>query len=175
MRVLAVVALISAGPLAAEVKSVTDHGFEVAGTAAVKASPADVYEALGKVGNWWSPAHTYSGDARNMTIVVEPGGCFCEAVPAQGARIEHGRVVYLQPGKMMRLSAALGPLQSEGVSGALTWAIKPLPDGQTEIAMNYVVGGYVRGGIRPYAPLVDMVMSEQLSRLKAHLDSARPR
>lgn len=175
MRVLAVFALVCAEPLAAEVKSVTDQGFEVAGTAVVKSSPADVYETLGKVGSWWSSAHTYSGDARNMTIVVEPGGCFCEAVPTQGARIEHGRVVYLQPGKMMRLSAALGPLQSEGVSGALTWVIKSLPDGQTEIAMNYVVGGYVRGGIRPYAPLVDMVMVEQLTRLKAHLDSRQGR
>jgi uncharacterized protein YndB with AHSA1/START domain len=175
MRVLAVVALISAGPLAAEVKSVSDHGFEVAGTAVVKAPPAEVYQALGKVGNWWSSAHTYSGDARNMTIVVEPGGCFCEAVPAQDFRIEHGRVVYAQPGKMLRLSAALGPLQAEGASGALTWALKPLPDGQTEISMSYVVGGYVRGGIRPLAPIVDMVMIEQLGRLKAHLDSGQPR
>lgn len=175
MRVLAVVALLCAGPLAAEVKSVTDQGFEVAGTAVVRAAPADVYEALGKVGNWWSSAHTYSGDARNMTIAVEPGGCFCEDVPAQGARIEHGRVVYLQPGKMLRLNAALGPLQAEGASGALTWALKPLPNGQTQVSMSYVVGGYVRGGIRPLAPIVDMVMTEQLSRLKAHIDSGRPR
>ena len=79
--------------------------------------------------------------------------------------IEHGRVVYAQPGKALRLHAALGPLQQEGVSGALTWALKPAAGG-TEVTQTYVVGGFVRAGADKLAPIVDRVMAEQLKGLQ---------
>jgi uncharacterized protein YndB with AHSA1/START domain len=162
-------AVLSA-PAAAEVQTVTDSGFAILSRVTVKATPAQAYAALGKPGLWWSSAHTYSGDAKNMTMAVKPGGCFCERVPADGSRIEHGRVVYTQPGKVLRVHGALGPLQQEGVTGSLTWELKPLPDGGTEIIKTYVVGGYIRAGTRTVAPLVDLVLREQLIRLKAYLD-----
>jgi Polyketide cyclase / dehydrase and lipid transport len=163
------VALLSA-PAAAEVKSVADSGFAISNRVTVKATPAQAYAALAKPGFWWDSAHTYSGDAKNLTMVIKPGGCFCEGVPADGSLIEHGRVVYAQPGKILRIHGALGPLQQEGVTGPLTWELKPSAEGGTEIINTYVVGGYIRGGTTTAAPLVDMVLGEQLARLKAYLD-----
>jgi hypothetical protein len=67
-----------AGPALAEVKSVAPNGFEVA-TMATIAAPADrVYSALGEVGRWWSPSHTFSRDAARLSIELRAGGCFCE-------------------------------------------------------------------------------------------------
>ena len=60
------------------------------------------------------------------------------------------------------LQAALGPLQSEAVVGTLTWSLRAV-EGGTEIVQTYVVGGYMRGGLEPVAPLVDQVMSDQLA------------
>jgi len=74
--------LAGAGPATAEVKSVTPNGFEVATTVTV-AAPADrVYSALGEVGRWWSPSHTFSRDAANLSIELRAGGCFCERLEA---------------------------------------------------------------------------------------------
>ena len=174
MRLFLFAALMSAAPAFAEVKSSTDQGFEVSKTVTVKADPASVYTMLGQPGRWWSSAHTYSGDAKNMTMLLRPGGCFCEAVPKDKGTIEHGRVIYASPGKALRLSSALGPLQGEGVAGALTWTLEPV-EGGTRIIQSYVVGGYIRGGPAKWAPAVDGVLSEQLDRLKAVLDGTSPK
>lgn len=173
MRALALLVALCAVPALAEVKSSSDAGFEVARTVTVSATPAQVYAALGRIGQWWSSSHTYSGDARNMTMPLRVGGCFCERVPKGGGMIEHGRVIYAQPGATLRLSAALGPLQAEGAVGTLTWSLKPVAGG-TEIAQSYVVGGYVRGGAGRFAAIVDGVMNEQLARLQSHIDAPKP-
>lgn len=167
---LALAAVALAGPAAAEIRSATAAGFESVNVVTVAAPPARVYALLVQPKLWWNGAHTYSGDATNMTLAPTAGGCFCETVPADGSTIEHGRVVYAQPGKALRLHAALGPLQAEGVAAALTWTLKPAGTG-TEITQTYVVGGFVRGGAESFAGPVDMVVGEQLRRLKAQLDA----
>ena len=88
-------ALAVASPTAAEVVSSTPHGFETVTTVNIEASAEDVYAALGKVGHWWDPQHTYSGDAANLSIELRPGGCFCERFERGGA--EHMRVVHVRP------------------------------------------------------------------------------
>ncbi len=161
--------LAAAAPAAAEVKSASATGFETETRARVPVSPAEAYTALARIGHWWQSAHTYSGDATNMTLELRAGGCFCETIPADGGTIEHGRVIYARPGQQLRVSGALGPLQAEAVTGTLTWTLGPA-DGGTEIVMTYVVGGYVRGaGAEPLAPLVDQVLAAQLEGLRAHL------
>ena len=36
----------------------------------------EVYDALvGQIGSWWNPEHTYSHDAKNLSIDPRPGGC----------------------------------------------------------------------------------------------------
>jgi uncharacterized protein YndB with AHSA1/START domain len=162
-------ALLLTTPGYADVKSVTDSGFEVSRTTTINASPAQVYRALGQPARWWSKAHTYSGDARNLSMVLRAGGCFCEKIPADGGTVEHARVVYAQPGKQLRVQGSLGPLQAEGVTGTLTWALKAVPGG-TEVTQNYVVGGYIRSGARGFAAPVDQVLGEQLGGLKAFLE-----
>ena len=151
----------------AEVVSATPAGFEVASKVVVVVPPAEAYAALGRIGEWWNPAHSYSGSGANLSVDLRAGGCFCEKLPGGGG-IEHMRVVLAWPGKMLRLSGGLGPLQGEGASGALTWTLKPV-DGGTEIVQSYVVGGYIRAGADKLAPVVDQVMGEQLERLKARL------
>jgi uncharacterized protein YndB with AHSA1/START domain len=166
IRLTALLAALSAAPAAAEVKSASPAGFETVNVTVVPAAPDAVYAMLGQPARWWNKSHTYSGDAANMSQQLRAGGCFCERVPADRATIEHGRVVYAQPGRTLRVHGALGPLQQEGVSGALTWALKPVADG-TEVTQTYVVGGYVRAGAEKLAPIVDRVMGEQLNGLAA--------
>ena len=166
MRVIPLFAIAVATPLQAEVKSASAVGFETNNVAMIAAPPEHVYAMLGEPARWWNKNHTYSGDATNLSQQLRAGGCFCETIPADGATIEHGRVVYAQPGKSLRIHGALGPLQQEGAMGALTWALKPVAGG-TEVTQTYVVGGFVRAGADKLAPIVDRVMAEQLKGLQA--------
>lgn len=172
IRYLLIVLALSAAPATAEVRSATPSGLVVEAKLIVPVSPADAYAALGRIGEWWDSAHTYSGDARNMSIELRPGGCFCERIPTDGGAIEHGRVIYAQPGQTLRFTGGLGPLQSEAVVGTLTWSLQPA-EGGTEITQTYVVGGYSRTSFETMAPLIDMVMTTQLQRLQRHLSPPR--
>jgi uncharacterized protein YndB with AHSA1/START domain len=163
--------LAVAGPAAAEVKSVTANGFEVASMAMIAAPPDRVYAALGEVGHWWSPSHTFSKDAANLSMELRAGSCFCERLKSGGS-VQH-MVVYAAPGAGLRLRGALGPLQVEGVEGTLSWTLKPA-DGGTSVAQSYVVGGYIRTGMEQWAPRVDRVLDEQLQRLKGFVEGKSP-
>lgn len=166
LAALAATMLTSAA--AAEVKSVSPGHFEVESKAVVAAPPAETYEMLGRIGSWWNKAHSYSGDAANMTLELRAGGCFCEKIPKDGSTIEHMRIVYAQPGQMLRAQGGLGPLQAEAVTGTLTWSLEAVPNG-TQITQNYVVSGHVRGGMASLASPVDQVLAEQLSGLQKRL------
>jgi hypothetical protein len=86
---LAILFAIVAVPLRGEVIESTGAGFLVRNTAAINAPPAKVYTALTDgVGRWWDPAHTFSKDARNLSLDAKPGGCFCERLP-DGGGLEH--------------------------------------------------------------------------------------
>ena len=165
---VAILVLAVAGTASAEVKSVTANGFEVATTGTI-AAPADrVYAALGEVGHWWDPSHTFSRDAANLSIELRAGGCFCERLKDRGS-VQHLQVVYAAPGQGLRLRGALGPLQTEGVDGTLGWTLKP-GEGGTTVTLSYVVGGYIRSGMEQWAPKVDRVLDEQLQRLKSFVE-----
>ena len=106
-----------------------------------------------------------------MTIDARPGGCWCEKLP-KGGGVEHGRVVNVAPGSLLRLHAALGPLQELAVTGSLTWEIMPGASGST-LTMTYVVGGYTQGGLAALADPVDKVMMQQVQALKTHIERAK--
>jgi hypothetical protein len=122
-----------------------------------------VWAALSDVAKWWDPEHTYSGDARNLSLDPVVRGCFCEKLSLY-AGIEHGAVVYAQPAKILRLIGALGPLQEFGVTGALTWQIEAAGGG-SKITMTYNVGGFADRPLSDWAPIVDEVLSVQAQRL----------
>jgi hypothetical protein len=171
----AIAALIAASlsfPAAAEVTDEAISGFTSRNEVEVAADSHEVWRVMIQPGLWWNSDHTYSGDARNMTLVASPGGCFCEAIPTGSATaagsIEHMRVIYAAPGATLRLSGGLGPLQSQAVTGILTMSLEPSGEG-TRIAWEYTVGGYLRLPVDTTAPLVDGVVGEQLDRLAAAL------
>ncbi len=169
--ILAVAMAALAGGAQAEVAETGPQGFRLKTVRRIAAPPAKVYAALGEIGRWWSNSHTYSGKAENMTIALAPGACFCEALP-NGGGVQHGRVVAAMPGAMVRLDAALGPLQDEGVSAALTFSLKAAGEG-TELTATYHVGG-ARAGLAPMAPIVDGVLTEQVNRLKRYAETGAP-
>ncbi len=157
-------------PARAEVTDKTANGFIVKVVLQVAAPPDTIYTSLVRdIGQWWDQAHTYSGDAKNMSIVATPGGCFCEKWPAGGA--EHGTVVNAVPGKLLRINGSLGPLQQAGVSGAMTWQMEKSSTGST-LTFTYAVGGYYPGGLDALAPAVDAVLVHQAQLLKAHAEQA---
>jgi uncharacterized protein YndB with AHSA1/START domain len=170
VRLSAVLAV--ACPASAEVKSVTPNGFEVVTAATIAAPPDRVYAALGGIGRWWSPSHTFSRDAANLSMELRAGGCFCERLK-NGGTVQHMQVVYAAPGEGLRLRGGLGPLQMEGVDGTLSWTLKPA-DGGTNVTLSYVVGGYIRSGMEQWAPRVDRVLDEQLQRLKSFAEGKSP-
>lgn len=157
-------------PAAAEVTASSEFGFVSHNEVVVPATPQAAWEAMVAPAEWWNGDHTYSGDPANLSIAVAPGGCFCERVPATDGAIEHMRVIYLAPGSTLRMRGALGPLQSEAVTGVLTMTLAA-EGGMTKISWDYVVGGYGRMPLAELAPLVDLVVGEQLARLATRLGS----
>jgi hypothetical protein len=165
--------VILSGTPAQSAPQVTPNGFLVKFDVSVNAPGAKVYEALvGQVGSWWDPQHTYSGDAKNLSIDARPGGCFCEKLP-NGGGIEHARVIYVAPREILRLSGALGPLQGSGVAGTLTWKLTNGTD-NTRLQLSYSVGGFIDGGFEKIAPAVEKVLRIQLDRLKLFAETGKP-
>lgn len=170
--VLAAVAALSlAGAAGAEVVDKGPGHFRLKTVQQIAAPPAKVFAALGKIGSWWENDHTYSGKAANMTMPLTANACFCEALP-NGGGVRHGVVELVIPDKMLRVDAALGPLQDEGVSGALFFNLEP-KDGGTRLTTTYNVGG-ARDFIVSAAPGVDGVLTTQLTRLKRYVETGKP-
>ena len=173
MRKIVLLALLASAPAQAEIKSSTPAGFEVERKTFVLATPEAVYAQIGRIGEWWNPAHSYSGKAANLRLDLRAGGCFCESI-GPGASVEHMRVIYADPKVGIRLSGGLGPLQKEAVTGTLSWSFKELGSG-TEVTQNYIVSGYARGGLQGLAAPVDKVLSEQFDRMVEKLSETRPK
>jgi hypothetical protein len=164
--------LVVAQAARAEVTDSAADGFTITTTVSVHASPADVYKRLVEIGNWWDSGHTFSGDAHNMSIDERPMGCFCEKLPNQGA-VRHMEVIYSQPGKILRMSGGIGPLQSLAVSAVATFSLSP-EEGGTKLQFSYTVGGYSPQGLNKIAPIVNTVLMEQINRLKNYIETGTP-
>ena len=170
LTLAAVAVLTLAGAARAKVTDKSAAGFEVVETATVAASPAKVWDMLMHPARWWSPKHTWSGDAKNLAF--DPSGCFCETLK-RGA-VRHMMVIYADGATQLRLAGALGPLQFTGADGHLGVVLKPA-GAATEVTMTYDVGGYARGGLaETFAAPVDHVLGEQLARLKMAAETGKP-
>jgi uncharacterized protein YndB with AHSA1/START domain len=175
-RVLSPLLLLACGLAAWPAKAVVEvapTGFLVRHDIAVAAPPAKVYQALvGQVGSWWNPRHSYTGDGANLSIDARAGGCFCERFP-DGGGIEHMRVVYVSPPTAVRMTGGLGPLQSSGLAGAMTWKLSENGTG-TRLELTYSVGGFMQGGFEKMAPAVDGMLLEQVQRLRLFVETGKP-
>ena len=172
----AIAAAALAAPARAEFEAIGDSGFVTRHTAVVDATPQEAWDRLIEPSGWWSGVHSFSGDAENLTLDPRAGGCFCEMLPVGPGRsvpgsVRHMNVIFVDPGTAMRLSGALGPLQSEAVDGVLTITLKPV-EGGTRILFEYVVGGTMRYGVAQIGPAVDRVIGEQLTRLSEAIGRA---
>ncbi len=156
------------GAASAEVSQVNPSGFVSTHQLTMAAKPSIVYRALTKqVHRWWDASHSYSGEAKNFSLQAKAGGCFCETL-GKGGSVGHMRVVFAQPGKRLRLSGGLGPLQAMGVSGAMDFVLTPDGNG-TLLQYRYQVTGGSESKLDALAGPVDAVQLGQLQRLQQYL------
>ena len=153
-----------------EVVDQQPNGFSLQEKEQIAAPPDKVYAALIDVGHWWSSAHSFSGDAKNMTLDARGGGCWCETIPKTGGSVQHMTVVYADPGKMLRMRGALGPFHATGMEGAMNIVLTPNKQG-TEVQMVYNLGGYVLNGYQSLPTSADGVLGLQLFRLKQLIET----
>ena len=154
----------------AEVVEHRPDGFRLESRAVIETgTPEAAWAALVRIGDWWSDSHTYSGDASNISIAAEAGGCWCEVWP--GGQIEHGRIILAWPEQgLLRASAPLGPLQALPVNAVLTWQVRAREEGGVEIVQTFDVGGGAETTGQLAGP-VDGVMSEGMQRLERYLET----
>jgi hypothetical protein len=167
---LALPILFIATPASAAVLSAGENGFEVQQTVNLVVAQPEAYNAFGRVGQWWNSEHTYSGDARRMSLQLRPGGCFCEPLD-NGGGIEHMRVTFVQPGERILLTGSLGPLLYEATTGVMDVKFERIAGG-SRITMNYRASGFAKGGAAAMAPLVDQVLGDQMKRYRVYAAAA---
>jgi hypothetical protein len=164
----------TSSPAFAEVKAASDTGFNSVHIATVKATPEEIWTRLLTPKDYWNKAHSWSGSTAGFYIDAQANGCFCELFQEADVNgklntvgsVEHMRVLFAHPGKVLRMQGALGPLQSEAVIGTLTVAMEPTKDkAGTRVSFSYVVGGYMRYTVAEIAPAVDKVLGEQFKNM----------
>ena len=165
--VLAMVGVLAAGQAGAEIKDATASGFTIENTRVVAADPQTAWNALvDDVDQWWPKDHSWWGAASKLSIDARAGGCFCERAGAQQA--QHMQVTFVDPGKLLRMTGGLGPLQGMGLHGALEFRLAP-EGGGTRVTLWYRAGGYTPDDLSKFAPVVDRVQGIQLRGLADYL------
>jgi hypothetical protein len=174
LAALCVASASAATPALAEVVEAKDGHFITRAEAVVEADRKATWLALISPARWWASEHTWSADAANLRLTPQAGGCFCETIPEVNepdrftleGSVEHMRVIQAYPEVALRMAGALGPLQSEPVTGILTIALSEVEGGQgTRIVWEYNVGGPMRYPVPVISQAVDGVMTLQLGRL----------
>lgn len=138
---------------------------------ALHVTPAQAYTALVDVAHWWNSQHTWSGNAANLSLVPEAGGCFCERWSNNS--VQHMQVLWASKDHLLRLQGGLGPLQDMAVQGVMTFALKPDGKGST-LSFEYRVNGASGSGLDKLAADVDEVLMQQLDRLQRYAETGRP-
>lgn len=164
--------LLAAGAALAEASAVSPSGFVVTHRLEVQATRQQVFDAIGRIDKWWNGEHSYSGQASNLSLDLNAGGCFCERW--DGGSVLHATVVYVAKGSAVRLIGGLGPLQALPVNAVLTFATGTV-EGKTILNVSYRVAGNADAGLDKLAGPVDGVIGEAAKRLVAHAEAgARP-
>lgn len=157
------IAAASAIPAAGEVRTANADSFEVEHRVDTALDPDRLYALIGQPSCWWSDAHSFSGRAANLSVALEPRGCWCERMP-DGTMVTHLTVDTAEPGRRLLLQGLLGPLKTMAKAGRMSWTITPRDQGST-LVLNYKVDGIAPGKAVQLAPAVDRVLGEQVARL----------
>lgn len=157
----------------AKVTTLSATGFTVTHEADTTASPQAAYDAFVQAGAWWNAAsHSYSGDGKNISIDVKPGGCWCEALP-NGGFVRHMTVEQAAPGARLVFSGGLGPLAFMGANGHMIVAIQPKGTGSS-VKLTYAVGGHDPKKFKDLAKAVDGVLGEGFQRYTNYASTGKP-
>ena len=167
-----VIGLLTSTSVSAEVVAAGVSGFISEHQLVLPVDADEAYQALTTdIAAWWDASHSYSGEAGSFSMDARAGGCFCESLP-NGGSVMHMQVVFAAPGRLLRLSGGLGPLQAMGVSGTMDFALESAAgqeSASTLLRYRYVVHGLAQSGVGEMADAVDQVQAGQLQRLKAYL------
>lgn len=161
--VLASISFFLAPGALAEVVRASDTGFVLEHEVKTAMVPELLWKRLVDPASWWASAHTYSGDARNLSFKAEAGGLWREDWEA--GSVLHGTALTVIEGKLLVLSAPFGPLQGTGAE--CIWTISLEADGEegTLIRSRHVIAGSPETGLEALAPAVDQVIGQGLARL----------
>ncbi len=143
----------------AKLAASSENHFIVEHEVTVPLDAVSSYRLMGKPSQWWNSGHTWSCDAKNMSMQLKAGACFCETW--KGNSVMHAQVIMAQPSSVLRLQGALGPLQHMAVNAVLTFSLKK-EQAETKVTMNYRVSGNASSNLATIAPIVDKVLGEQL-------------
>jgi uncharacterized protein YndB with AHSA1/START domain len=169
-----VLALWLASPAQAAITDSSASGFTLENTETVPVDAQTAWQALvDEVGAWWPADHTWWGAEGTLSIEPRAGGCFCERKGE--AEAQHLLVTFVEPGKLLRLTGGLGPLQGMGLHGVLEFRLASGAAGGTSITMLYRAGGYTPDDLSQFAPVVDGVQALQLGGLARHLRAGSDR
>ena len=160
---LAVAALLP-GLAGAEIKQASPDGVIFEHRFELSAAPADAWAVLVRPERYWPNDHTWSGNAANMSLQPEAGGCFCEQW--DGGSAEHGRVVMAMPGKLLRFRGSLGPFQEMAVTGIMTVTLTATATGTTAV-VTYRISGDASHKLDAFASVVDGVVRQQFAGFAA--------
>jgi hypothetical protein len=83
------------------------------------------------------------------------------------------RVTYVDPGKRVVMTGALGPLLYEATAGVMDVQVKSIAGG-SQLTLDYRAAGFANGGADKLAPIVDQVLADQMKRYRVFA-STRPR
>ena len=153
----------------AEVKVKDQGGFQLIIQRSCRCDARRLEKAiLEEVGQWWLKDHTYTGDSNNLSFDLQ-NRCFLESLE-DGGFVRHMEVKQYHPGKRLVMTGGMGPLQEMGVQGAMTlkWVTS---DQGTTLQLSYNVSGYSPTGLQDLAPIVDMVLSQQMDSPKEYCDT----
>jgi uncharacterized protein YndB with AHSA1/START domain len=159
--IVAIIALAAAPAAAAKVVSQAPNGFSVTHDATVAMEPHAAYDRFLAIGTWWSKAHTFSRDPKNISIEAKSGGCWCEALK-DGGFVRHMEVASAAPGERLVFHGGLGPLHFMAATGAMTVTFAKAEAG-TKVTLRYNVTGYDVDHFAKLAGAVDGVLAEQLA------------
>lgn len=158
--------LVFAVPLQGQIKQSSASGFMIQIERELEGNAQQAYEKLVQdFSIWYDANHSYSGKAENLSIDLDKR-CMLEQLP-EGGFVSHMELVFHQPGKMLRLTGGLGPLQEMGVSGALTFGFKDTEKGAI-VTMTYYVSGADFLQLDKIAKPVNQVLGIQLDRFQKH-------
>ena len=168
MRSMAYAAFLLAIPVgqdaAAEILESSDTHYVLRHEAQSSLSPESLWKRLIVPGSWWHPDHTYSGHAANMQLDPQAGGLWREDWADRS--VWHGTVLYVEPGRVLRLEAPFGPLQALGAHTVWTITIAAEGDGSL-VVFDEVSSGPPSADLDETAKAVDFVKDEAIRRLVA--------